>query len=84
MTSSPSLDAPAIEAVLVEALSKRLRMPAAELDLDADLVDLGMDSLQAVELATELEPLLGREVDHVVFFDFPTVRSVAAELAGGG
>ncbi len=83
MTSSPSLDAPAIETVLVEALSKRLRLPPSDVDLDADLVDLGMDSLQAVELAAELEPLLGRAVDHVVFFDFPTVRSVAAELAGG-
>lgn len=66
---------------LVDKLSRRLRIPPDEIDLDEPLVALGIDSLQFVALVGELEEWLGcRFVDNPLI-DFPTVNALAPFLA---
>jgi NAD(P)-dependent dehydrogenase (short-subunit alcohol dehydrogenase family)/acyl carrier protein len=60
----------------------------AVLALDADyklsdeqsFVELGMDSLVAVELSNRLKPLVGRPLGATVAFDHPTVTQMVAHL----
>jgi pimaricinolide synthase PimS1 len=52
----------------------------AEVDLDASFVDLGFESLAAVELAARLSEHLGFEVPLTAGFDHPTPRALAEHL----
>jgi acyl carrier protein len=44
--------------------------------------ELGLSSLQAVELAAELEDMSGREVPATMVYEYPTIEDVAAYVAG--
>src|SRR5699024_12041952 len=44
--------------------------------------NLGMDSITATQAHTQLEAGFRQELDHQLFFNYPTVRDVAAYLLG--
>jgi acyl carrier protein len=49
------------------------------LDSSARLSDLGIDSLQLVDIKFELDELVGKELDVGVFIRNPTIRELAQE-----
>lgn len=55
-----------------------------DVDLDMPLVGYGLDSAQAVELASELGAQVGQELDPSLTFDYPTIREISAALAAEG
>ncbi len=57
--------------------ARSLRMPAADLPLDVPLLELGFDSLMAVELRTWLHNALGIDVPTMKIMRGPTVRQLA-------
>ncbi len=74
-----------IEAWLLQRLQARL---GAGAETTGETVDrhmpfsyYGLDSIDAVELAAELEDWLGRPVSATLTFDYPTVSAVASYLA---
>ena len=60
------------------AVIASLRPPdAANIDSSAHLADLGVDSLQVVELKFNLDQLLGEESDVAIIIANPTIRELA-------
>jgi acyl carrier protein len=58
-----------------------LRLPAANLDPEVPLNNLGIDSLMAIELKNRIEVDLGVTVPMVKFLEGPSVRDLAGFLA---
>ncbi|MEV5379590.1 aminotransferase class I/II-fold pyridoxal phosphate-dependent enzyme [Streptomyces nondiastaticus] len=69
-----------IEAWLAARIAERLGLPASAVDRDLPFASLGLDSRQAVAVATELGDRLGRELPAGLVFEHPSVRAVAARL----
>lgn len=72
-----------IEAWLVDRLKAHLGQPELEIDPHLPFSYYGLDSLDAVALASELENWLGVEVAPDVAWDYPTVHAVVTYLTGG-
>jgi acyl carrier protein len=69
-----------IEDWLLSHLRERLGPGAEEIDAHLPFSYYGLDSLDAVALAAELEEWLGVEVTPDVAWDYPTANAVAAHL----
>jgi len=67
-------------ALLRRLLAAALRLPAAEIPDDAPFLSLGLDSLAAVDLVRQLERELGAALPATLFFEYRTVRELAAHL----
>lgn len=70
------------------AVEQNLRMAAcgfllvdpSEVDIDADLMELGFDSISLVELMDQIGETYGIELDAVIVFDYPTLKAIADYL----
>jgi acyl carrier protein len=71
-----------IEAWLLERLRARLGPAAEPVDAHLPFSYYGLDSLDAVALAAELEEWLGVEVTPDVAWDHPTAHAVSIYLGG--
>jgi acyl carrier protein len=70
-----------IEHWLLQRLQSRLGAGAEVVDRHLPFSYYGLDSIDAVELAAELEEWLGQPVSASLTFDYPTVSAVATYLA---
>ena len=59
-----------------------LRIPAAELDANAPLTSLGLDSLMGLELRNHLESTFGLRVPATILWTYPTLTALCEHLAG--
>ncbi len=66
---------------LLDRLAETLRVDAASIPLDAPFVDLGLSSVQAVELSDELQRWTGMTLPPTLIFDYPTIDTTAAFIA---
>jgi acyl carrier protein len=66
-----------IVAFLLDELTRRLGVGRAGIDLDADLGELGVKSIDAVLVSGELEDRFGIEIEPVLLFECRTVNRVA-------
>jgi acyl carrier protein len=57
-------------------IAERLQVEPAEVEPRGQLMALGMTSLQAVELKTELESQLGTPLRSSLLFDYPTLEAL--------
>jgi amino acid adenylation domain-containing protein len=72
----------AIQQWLVQELSRRLKIAPEEIGVREPFARFGLDSIGAVGLSGELETWLGRRLDPTLAYDYPSVASLAAHLAG--
>jgi acyl carrier protein len=66
-----------IIAFLLDRLAERIGGETAAIDRDADLVELGVKSIDAVLVSGELEDQFGVEIDPVLLFECRSVNRVA-------
>ena len=53
---------------------------AAEIESDQNLMDLGMDSLLAVEISNRLKTIFGRQLSSTLAFEYPTTNALAEHI----
>lgn len=63
-----------------DALKHRLKLVLQPADRRKSLTEFGLDSINAVKLADDLQKRLGLEVNPKMFWDLPTVEALAAAL----
>lgn len=66
---------------LVAAVAERTRLSRAEIQINEPIYRYGIDSLERVNLAYELERWIGFDVDESTLADLETIDEVAAHLA---
>lgn len=70
-----------IRAWLADRVGEYLERPAAEIDPDTELVELGLDSVYALTLAGDMEDRFGLVLDTTLVWDYPTINALAGYLA---
>ncbi|GAB4385518.1 MAG: acyl carrier protein [Elainellaceae cyanobacterium] len=70
-----------IQAWLVAYIAAALTIAPDTIDITTSFDRYGLDSLTAISLTGELEIWLGREVDPMLLYDYPTIQSLAQSLA---
>jgi len=78
-----SQSATAIENWLILQIARRSGVDAATIDTRRPFVDYGLDSVQAVSLAGDLEVWLNRSLSPTLAWDYPSINELAAYLAEG-
>jgi len=82
MTDSQSTpSAENIRAWLVAEVSKRKIIPIETIDTTVPFANYELDSMEAVNLAGELEDWLGVELEPTLVWDYPTIDKLARHLA---
>ena len=71
-----------IETWLVTQFAAKVGRAPHDIDTRQPFTYYGLDSLQAVSLAGELETWLGRSLPATLAWDYPTIASLARHLAG--
>ena len=70
-----------IEAWLVREIAARLRLPQAEVRVTTPFLEFGMGSLDAVEIAADLERWLARRLSPTAIYNYPNIAALAHWLA---
>jgi acyl carrier protein len=72
---------PALRHWLIENIASQLEINPATIDVNRNLDELGLDSLQAVCLAGDLEAWLGVEIPETALWDYPTIECMCLYVA---
>ncbi|WP_089103849.1 type I polyketide synthase [Streptomyces hyaluromycini] len=71
-----------LERQLVQSLAEVLYLEPAEVDVDQRFIDIGLDSVIAVEWIRAVNDRFGADLSASHVYDFPSVRALAGELVG--
>ncbi|MFO0724755.1 MAG: acyl carrier protein [Myxococcota bacterium] len=71
-----------IEAWLTKEVAEALEAAAADIDVDRNFLELGISSRGVVGISGRLQKWLGTRLSPAIFFEYSTIRSLAAHLAG--
>jgi acyl transferase domain-containing protein/thioesterase domain-containing protein/acyl carrier protein len=70
----------ALRSLLTSWMAERCRLPAHEIDADRPLVEFGLSSVEAVELAGRLDEALGRRLGPTLVWEYPTINALVTGL----
>ncbi|MET0338605.1 MAG: acyl carrier protein [Caulobacter sp.] len=83
VTAAPDQRARLVEEFLLDTVRVLRPASAAPIDGTVRLAEVGIDSLQVVELKFELDQVLGIEADIELIIDNPTIAELAANGVRG-
>ncbi len=70
-----------IESWLIERITARLRLAPGDVKVTTPFLELGMGSLDAMDIAAGLERWLGRQLSPTAVYNYPTIAALARWLA---
>lgn len=73
-------NADSLQAWVIDWLSRELKIPPREINVQENLLVYGIDSVSAIMLAGDLEDFLGRRLPPTLLWDHPTVASLVQRL----
>jgi acyl carrier protein len=59
-----------------------MNIEPAKIDIDSPLTELGMDSLKVAQVQNWIGEVIGKNIPTHTFFEYPTIRLLAARLVG--
>ena len=65
---------------MIDAVGTQLGLPGSEVDPDAPLVELGVDSIMTVRLRRQLEKQTGLSLPPTLLWEHPTAAAVTTKL----
>ena len=65
---------------VIEIIAREAKCPTEKITLNTPLEDLGIDSLKAIVLLSELENLLGIEIPNEIIGSIYTVGDIVAKV----
>ena len=71
-----------IQRFLIAELARRIEVDPEAIDPRQPFERYGLDSLNALRLAVELEARIGRTLPTTALWDYPSIESLANYLAG--
>ncbi|MBM3947136.1 MAG: SDR family NAD(P)-dependent oxidoreductase, partial [SAR202 cluster bacterium] len=71
-----------LQARVVEEMAATLERDPEQISLDANFLELGLDSLMAVEIMAIIRAELGAELSPALLFDYPTIGEFTEYLVG--
>ena len=66
---------------MIERIAARLKVPPAQVRVSTPFLEFGMGSVDAVEMAAELEHRLGRRLSPTAVYNYPNIAAMARWLA---
>jgi acyl carrier protein len=81
-TRTDHTDSNALREWLRERVAAYGDVSAEDIDVDAQLTDLGLDSVYALTLCGDIEDTFNIDMDPSVIWDHETIRALADALAG--
>lgn len=75
------ISAPEIQDWIVTHIADLLEIESEEVDVTIPFDRYGLDSSAAVGMTGELEDWLGKEVEPILLYDYPTVEALARHLS---
>lgn len=61
-----------------EEIAKELNIPLDEVEDDLNFANMGITSIQGIQLSEALSKKAGREITGIDFFEYPSVNELAA------
>ena len=71
-----------LKEVLKDSLYQTLKITKSKIDVEAPFVNLGMDSLMAIQLRNRLERNLGILISVTIFWNYPSINLLTEYLTG--
>ena len=71
-----------IEEWLVERIMEVTHKELDDIDVSVQLINYGVNSIDAATLSGDLEEWLGRELPASIIYQFPTIEALSAHLSG--
>jgi thioester reductase-like protein len=81
MNLKQSYNAESIQAFLVSHLAEVVGVETAEIDVDENLENYGLDSAQAMMIISKLEELLGFKPSPILLWHYPNIAALSQRLA---
>jgi len=78
----PSKSREEIEEWLVERVMEVTHKELDDIDVSVQLINYGVNSIDAAILSGDLEEWLGRELPASIIYQFPTIEALSAHLSG--
>jgi acyl-CoA synthetase (AMP-forming)/AMP-acid ligase II/acyl carrier protein len=73
-----------IQEVIIQTIANLLSVQMSTIDIHAPFANLGLSSLQGVQLIEQLEAYLGHEISQTLFYNYPTIYDLSNHLSGKG
>ena len=77
MNLKQSYNAESIQAFLVSHLAEVVGVETAEIDVDENLENYGLDSAQAMMIISKLEELLGFKPSPILLWHYPNIAALS-------